>query len=91
MAWTQCNGPLDLQDPNVDLRAAFMTAVDEYNCFGSALNNNKWKITEDAAAEMFGLKARATVACATSPTTKFRVDFKIRIEFKIPSNQCSVQ
>lgn len=50
------HGPL-LQDPSLDDRAAFMQAVQEYNSYGTALNNAKWQIDECIATQMYGFKA----------------------------------
>lgn len=47
-----------LQDPSLDDRDAFLMAVQEYNSYGSALNNAKWQIDESTANQMYGFKAR---------------------------------
>ena len=50
------------QDPDLDFRDAFMEAVHEYNSYGAALNNNKWRIDETAAVQMYGFKAQQNIS-----------------------------
>ena len=47
----------EIQDPDLDPRDAFMEAVAEYNAYGSAAMNGKWRIDELSASQMYGFKA----------------------------------
>ncbi|CAK9026875.1 Uncharacterized protein SCF082_LOCUS17699, partial [Durusdinium trenchii] len=44
-------------DPDLDFHDAFMHAVAEYNAYGSAAQNCKWKIDDSTAGQMYGFKA----------------------------------